>query len=80
MIDENKISTLKSEINSLRNVLKKYELDKAKLEAICFKKNSSKGHIHTTHTKHVFHMLIIHIMHSCMVEFIHVLIVTERVT
>ena len=49
MIDENKISTLKTKINTLGNVLKKYELDKAKLEAMFSKKNSSKKHIHTTH-------------------------------
>ena len=49
MIDENEISTLKSKINTLENVLKKCELHKARLEAIFFKKNTSKKHVHATH-------------------------------
>jgi len=80
MIDENEVSTLKTKINTLGNILKKYEFDKAKLEAIFFKKNSSKRHIHTihahtskSHTKHA-HVLHAHHthLHSRMVEFIHV--------
>ena len=88
MIDENKISTLKTKINTLVNVLKKCEFDKAKLEAMFSKKIFSKRHIQLhmltllNHTLSmlIFHMLIIHIMHLCMGEFIHILIVAERVT
>ena len=88
MIDENEISTLKTKINTLGNIFKKCEFDKAKLEAMFSKKISSKKHIHTTHahtsksyTKHA-HVSHAHHTHhaSCMVEFIHVLIVTEMVT
>ena len=85
MIDENKISTLKTKINTLGNILKKCDFDKTKLEAMFSKKNSSKRHIHATHAhsseshaKHT-HEPYAH-LHSCMVEFIHVLIVVERVT
>ena len=88
MIDENKIFTLKTKIITLGNVLKKCEFDKAKLEAIFFKKNSSKKHIHATHThtskSHTKHAHVPHAhhthLHSCMVEFIHVLIVAEMIT
>jgi len=38
IIDENKISTLKNKINTLSNVLKKYEFNKAKLEAMFSKR------------------------------------------
>ena len=49
MIDENKITILKTKINILGNVLKKCEFDKAKLDAMFSKKNSSKKHIHATY-------------------------------
>ena len=52
MIDENKITILKTKINTLGNVLKKCEFDKARLEAMFSKKNSSKKHIHATHATH----------------------------
>ena len=48
-IDENEIFILKTKINNLRNVLKKCEFNKAKLEDMFSKKNASKSHIHTTH-------------------------------
>ena len=49
MIDENKFFILKTKINTLKNVLKKCEFDKAKLETMFSKKNSSKKYIHVTH-------------------------------
>ena len=79
MIDENKISILKTKINNLGNVLKKYEFNKAKLEDMFSKKMLQRNSF-------ILHMLILlnhtpsmlmHIMLSCMVEFINVLIVAE---
>ena len=68
MIDENEISTLKTKFNTLRNILKKYEFDKAKLEAMFSKKNSSKKHIHTTHAdtfkSHTKHAHVSHAHHT----------------
>ena len=49
MIDENEITISKTKINTLGNILKKCEFEKAKLEAMFSKKNSSKKHIHATH-------------------------------
>ena len=48
-IDENEISILKTKINNLGNVLKKCVFNKAKLEDMFSKKNSSKRQVHTTH-------------------------------
>ena len=76
MIDENKIFTLKNKINTLSNVLKKCKFDKARLEAIFFKRQTQRKlmfhmlHMLThnlihimTHTLNmlIFHMLIMHI-------------------
>ena len=74
-IDENEISILKTKINNLGNILKKYEFNKAKLEDMFSKKNSSKKHIHTTHahththtkydhTPHVHHAHKPHVHHA----------------
>ena len=49
----------------MRNVLKKCEFDKAKLEAMFSKKNSSKRHIHTTHAHtSKLHTKYAHVSHA----------------
>ena len=65
-IDENEISILKTKIKNLRNVLKKCEFNKAKLEDMFSKKNASKKHIHTTHaqTPHIHHAHKPHVHHA----------------
>jgi len=51
MIDENEISTLKNKINTLSNVLKKCEFDKARLEAM-FPKRQTQRKSHVSHASH----------------------------
>ena len=50
LIDKDEISMLKNKINSLGEVLKKCEFDKARLEAMFPKKHIPKNHTHATHT------------------------------
>ena len=45
----------KDKINSLGDVLKKCEFDKARLEALFPKKHTPKKHVYTTHAHHTTH-------------------------
>ena len=58
----------KTKINNLGNVLKKCVFNKAKLEDILFKKNSSKRQVHTTHAhtskSHTKHTHVPHAHHA----------------
>ena len=88
MIDENKITILKTKINTLGNVLKKCEFDKARLE-VMFSKKILQRNIFMLHMlTHLNHNTFIHIsmlipyilIILLYMEFIHALIVAERVT
>ena len=46
---------MKDKISSLGEVLKKFEFDKVRLEAMFPKKHTPKKHVHTTHAHHTTH-------------------------
>ena len=72
LIDKNEISILKYKINSLGDVLKKYEFDKTKLEAMFSKKYTPKKYVYTTHAHHITHtQLLIH--NICTLIMLHIL-------
>ena len=50
LVDKDEIFMLKNKINTFREVLKKCEFDKSRLEAMFLKKHISKKQSHATHT------------------------------